>query len=430
MKYITDILKQYENEELKIKVKDIIIDFNVPGDDISLPIWVKSENLNMVIGAGDCVIGRLVDIERLGEYNIFVCLPEAPIEMIVSNINYIIDNNLNKIICFINLLIDANVEKFIKTFENKINMIGFGGAHFIPLPNHQCFGRLLKLNGYSKIYIGSSHLICSITDMVNIKKYIDDKYFFKFTEEHDLTSKDNLHRIYKRPFTDVINYLVKVINDNKTNLQSISNFNDIYNKLIIPDSENYVKSQDYFRELFEYIYNLMFIATLRQNVFDIDNIEYTITDDRHLFVKKIANLDMKSDGKFKRKFKKVFYLPLNKKMIHPRRSHSRRSKPKYRSKSRKSPKKNKRSRRNNRKDGSAEFRAVSGMYVTSDRRVYDVTITDNSGNKIATVGFTPTQKLGAIFWENYDMSDMYYEKELTIKQVALSYAKSQGVSWL
>jgi hypothetical protein len=70
------------------------------------------------------------------------------------------------------------------------------------------------------------------------------------------------------------------------------------------------------------------------------------------------------------------------------------------------------------------------MYVTSDRSVYDVKVTDNNGNQIATVGFTPNQQLGAIFWENYDMSDMYYEKELTIKQVAKNYAKSQGVRWL
>jgi hypothetical protein len=342
MTSITDILKQYANEELKIKVKDIIMDFNVP-DDVSLPIWVKSENLNMVIGAGDCVINGHIDIERLGEYNIFVSLPEAPIEMIVSNINYIIDNNLNKIICFIDLLIDTNVEKFIKTFENKINMIGFGGGHFVSLPN-QCYGRLLKLNGYSKIYEGQSHLILSITDMYKIKDYIDKKYFFKFTEEHDLISNDNPHRRYKRPFTDVINYLITVINDNKSNLQRISNFNDIYNKLIIPDSEKYKKSQEYFSDLFEYIYKLMFIAKLRQNDFDIDNIEYTITDDRYLYVKKIANLDMKSDGKSKRK---LFYLSLNKKMTHSRRS-SRISKPKYRSKSRKSPKKSKRSKRSRR----------------------------------------------------------------------------------
>ena len=117
-------------------------------------------------------------------------------------------------------------------------------------------------------------------------------------------------------------------------------------------------------------------------------------------------------------------------MIHPRRSHSRTSKPKYRSKSRKSTKKSKRSRRNKRKDGSAEFRAVSGKYVTPDRSVYDVTVNDNSQNKIATVGFTPIQQLGGIFWDNYEMSDMYYQKESTIKQVAKNYAKSQGVSWL
>jgi hypothetical protein len=115
-------------------------------------------------------------------------------------------------------------------------------------------------------------------------------------------------------------------------------------------------------------------------------------------------------------------------MTHPRRSHSRTSKPKYRSKSRKSTKKSKRSRRNKRKDGSAEEFRVSGKYITSG--VYDVMVTDSTGNKIATVGFTPTQQLGAIFWENYDMSDMYYLKESTIKQVAKNYAKSQGVSWL
>jgi hypothetical protein len=114
-----------------------------------------------------------------------------------------------------------------------------------------------------------------------------------------------------------------------------------------------------------------------------------------------------------------------------RRSHPRTSKPKYRSKSRKSPKKSKRSRRRNtRKDGSSEFRAVKGVYVSSDRRVYDVTVNDSSGNKIAMVGFTPTQQAGAIFWESYDISDLYYEKESTIKQIAKQYAKSQGVSWL
>jgi hypothetical protein len=46
------------------------------------------------------------------------------------------------------------------------------------------------------------------------------------------------------------------------------------------------------------------------------------------------------------------------------------------------------------------------------------------------VGFTPTQQAGAIFWESYDISDLYYEKESTIKQIAKQYAKSQGVSWL
>jgi len=174
---ISDIMSQYDVSK-ENQIKEIVIDFNI-SETISLPKWIQEENLNMVLGAGDCVIplsldDRTSDIERIdNSFNIFVCLPDAPLKMILSNINYIISNKLKKIICFIDLKDNTKVEKFIKTFENKINMIGFGGGHFVSLPNHKCFGQLLKQDGYSFLHHDFSGLNIGICDTDKINTFIN-----------------------------------------------------------------------------------------------------------------------------------------------------------------------------------------------------------------------------------------------------------------
>jgi hypothetical protein len=82
------------------------------------------------------------------------------------------------------------------------------------------------------------------------------------------------------------------------------------------------------------------------------------------------------------------------------------------------------------RENATMFRVVSGIYVTSDRKVYDVTIQDLKGNEIATVGFTPRQTEGAMFWVDVFAGVSSAANSVIIKKMAKEYAKSQSVSWL
>ena len=73
-----------------------------------------------------------------------------------------------------------------------------------------------------------------------------------------------------------------------------------------------------------------------------------------------------------------------------------------------------------------------GQYVvprSSSEWVYDVTLKDNSGNEIVTVGFTKNQTEGALFFNNILDNSKYYYEQANIKRLAKDYALSHGVRW-
>ena len=69
-----------------------------------------------------------------------------------------------------------------------------------------------------------------------------------------------------------------------------------------------------------------------------------------------------------------------------------------------------------------------GQYVvpsSSSEWVYDVTLKDNSGNEIGTVGFTKNQTEGALFFNNILDNSKYYYEQSNIKILAKDYALSR-----
>jgi hypothetical protein len=338
---ISDIMLHYES--VKNKIKDIVIDFNI-SETISLPTWIKEENLNMVLGAGDCVINNIIDIERINSFNIFVCLPEAPLDMIVKNIDYIIKNESNKIICFIDLTNKDKVEKFIQTFENQINMIGFGGGHFVSLPNHKCFGKLLKPDGYSLLPQINSGLLIEICNSHHINDYFI-KINFKISEEQDFVSGKKSKITDEECFQNLIVKYHYIIESNREKLNNIFNFDEIFSDLEIPGIDKDSQTpKEYFEDLFKYIYNLMFISSITNMDLDMEHLEYRIfIDDKKLLLRKKTKKDGKrKSSKRKSKKRKSSKRKSSKRKSSKRKSSKRKSSKRKSSKRKSSKRKSKR----------------------------------------------------------------------------------------
>ena len=89
---------------------------------LDMPGHVELEgNLRMILWAGDCVHNDVTDVERLPDFDVYLCYGSMP--TLQANIDYIYNRSNPGIICILDAMNKYHMARFIELFRNRFNLI-------------------------------------------------------------------------------------------------------------------------------------------------------------------------------------------------------------------------------------------------------------------------------------------------------------------
>lgn len=109
-------------------------------------------NLRMILWAGDCVHNEITDVERLPDFDVYLCY--GFIQTLQANIDYIYKRSNPGIICIIDVTNKEQMGRFIELFRNRFDIIDsdyHGNTPSLPMEYYQellsTYGRAFNIKG-------------------------------------------------------------------------------------------------------------------------------------------------------------------------------------------------------------------------------------------------------------------------------------------
>ena len=151
--------------------------------------------LRMILWAGDCVHNGITDIERLPNFDVYICF--GFIHTLQANIEYLYNREKPGVICIIDTTSDEQMQRLIKEFKGRITTIDSDYNGNTPTMKPEYYRALLAEGGkaYNVEGINSMHLY--MEDFINFLEIfapilpasLRDKR--RYTEEIIQLAKDN-----------------------------------------------------------------------------------------------------------------------------------------------------------------------------------------------------------------------------------------------
>jgi len=94
----------------------------------TLPAWV-GHGLRLMMGAGDMNHGGIPNVQLFATYDVFFCMPWDDRGSLRTNIEYLLANCPNKLICFIDAKSFEQMALFTKLFAGRFSFIDGHGGH-------------------------------------------------------------------------------------------------------------------------------------------------------------------------------------------------------------------------------------------------------------------------------------------------------------
>ena len=112
----------------------------------TLPEWVPTHGLRLMMGAGDLDHCDMPNIEHFNTYDVFLCEPWDWNGSLLANVNYLLANEPNKLLCFIDARNWKQVEAFATLFKERFAFIDGHGGH-CPHFEMSTLQKLLQVGG-------------------------------------------------------------------------------------------------------------------------------------------------------------------------------------------------------------------------------------------------------------------------------------------
>jgi hypothetical protein len=141
-----------------------VIDFTHGKTDISLMCNLV-DPLRMILWAGDCVHDGITDIERLPNFDVYVCYGYP--QMLQANVDYLNQRAEPGVICIIDVTSDEQMQDFISKFAGRITTIDADYHGNTPRLNPEYYHALLADGGKAYNVEGINSLVVVLGDYVN-----------------------------------------------------------------------------------------------------------------------------------------------------------------------------------------------------------------------------------------------------------------------
>lgn len=121
--------------------------------------------LRMILWAGDCVHNGVTDIERLPNFDVYVCMGYSP--TLQPNIDYLYKREQPGVICIVNVSSDEQMQRFIKEFAGRVTTIDSDYHGNTPKMKPEYYYALLAHGGRAYNVEGINGLMIYAGDYVN-----------------------------------------------------------------------------------------------------------------------------------------------------------------------------------------------------------------------------------------------------------------------
>ena len=121
--------------------------------------------LRMILWAGDCMHNGVTDIERLPNFDVYVCIAYS--SALQQNINYLNNRERPGIICIVDVNSDEQMQHFIKEFAGRVTTIDADYHGNTPTMKPEYYHALLAPGGEAYNVEGINSLIMFMGDYIN-----------------------------------------------------------------------------------------------------------------------------------------------------------------------------------------------------------------------------------------------------------------------
>jgi hypothetical protein len=111
---------------------------------LEIPKWLANKDASLMLWAGDCIHFGVTDVDRLPGYDVYLCYGFDGLDV---NVNAIVNNGQEKLICVIDIHNEQQLNKFVHLFKNKFQTINSDYLGNTPNLTMETYRDLLKRGG-------------------------------------------------------------------------------------------------------------------------------------------------------------------------------------------------------------------------------------------------------------------------------------------
>lgn len=232
-------------------------------------------DLRMVLWAGDCVHDEITDIERLPNFDVYLCM--GFIQTLGANIDYIYNRSNPGIICIIDVSMKEQMARFTELFRGRFSVIDSDYNGNTPTLPREYYDVLLSEDGKAFNIVGINGCVLPTENFQNSLELFAPM----------LSPEDN----YRRKWTREVIYIAKANGMSPNSAWASPDFKDVYYDRIREGQEQLMKwnqnrnpfsseSHNYSRGNIEEYWNLLPLHILtvdfeRTNIYDETPRKYT-----------------------------------------------------------------------------------------------------------------------------------------------------------
>jgi hypothetical protein len=226
-------------------------------------------DLRMVLWAGDCVHDEITDIERLPNFDVYLCM--GFINTLQANVDYMYNNRSKSgVICIIDVFVKEQMDRFVELFRGRFSVIDTDYNGNTPTLPREYYDALLSENGKGFNVRGINGCGFPVEDVQNALELFAPI----------LSPEDN----YRRTWTRELIEIAKVNELSPSSAWTSPDFKDTYYDRIREGQEQLMKwnknrnpfsnkSQDYSKDNIEEYWKLLPLNILtvdieRTNIYD------------------------------------------------------------------------------------------------------------------------------------------------------------------
>ena len=129
------------------------------------PELAGRSHLKMVLWAGDCVHDGITDIERLPDFDVYLCFGFS--QTLGANVDYIYNRSRPGIICIIDACVKEQMDRFIEVFRGKFSVIDSDYNGNTPTLPREYYHALLSNEGKAFNIVGINGCVLPTEDFQN-----------------------------------------------------------------------------------------------------------------------------------------------------------------------------------------------------------------------------------------------------------------------